>query len=106
MSALAHHIMLRLTDDRVIAPGPSARQLLARVVLEQSKDFGLVAFCGADTHLHILAHCDRQSAGRLAWRIEVALGKHPSLDVGFAPAHVKSVVDRRHLANAFFYILG
>ena len=34
MGDLGHHLMLRLEDDRVIAPGDSDRRILARTVLE------------------------------------------------------------------------
>lgn len=106
MNPIGQHIVLRLEDDRVIAPSPSSRRLLARVVLEEARDYGLLAFRGADTHLHLETVSDRSRAGRLAWRIQVALGWRLSLDVSFAPAHYKAVTDQRHLGNAFFYILG
>ena len=57
MPPLAHHLMLRLRDDRVIAATTAARRTLAGVVLGVGRELGLLAFSGADTHVHRLAAC-------------------------------------------------
>lgn len=105
MGYLGHHLMLRLEDDRVIAPGDSDRRILARAVLERDRRFGLLAFGAADTHLHALATCDRRDAGHLARRIALALQRKLSPGVPFAPTRVKPVTDQHHLANTFLYVL-
>jgi hypothetical protein len=103
---LGFHVMLRLRDDRVIATSTWMRRRLARVVLEQCADFGLLAFRAADTHLHLEVACARAAAGELARRIEIALGRCLRLGGPFAPAHVRAIESQRHLQNTFHYILG
>ena len=103
--AIAQHIVLRLADSRVVAPSSAARRLVARVVLEQGRGDGLLAFGLADTHQHLLVACSREAAGQLARRVEISLVRRLGLEVGFAPAHVEPVVDGRHLGRAFPYVL-
>ena len=57
--------MLRLRDDRVIAPTTAARRTLAGVVLGLGREPGLLAFSGADTHVHLLVACDRADSARI-----------------------------------------
>ena len=101
MPALAHHIMLKLRDRRVIAPTVEARRRLARSVLLRGDEFGLLAFRAADSHVHLLALCDREAAGEYGRRVELSL-RQPS---PFLPAHVKPIGDQRYLETCFDYIL-
>jgi hypothetical protein len=103
--ALGQHIVFRLADSRVIAPSPVERRLVARVVLELARHDELLSFGLADTHLHLLAACDRQQAGRLARRVESSLVQRLRLDVGFGPPYFEEVKDNRHLYHAFTYVL-
>jgi len=97
--------MLRLRDDRVVAPSVNALCTVARIVLRIGQDFRLIAFGTADSHIHIESMCDRPGAGELARRVELAIGRKLGLDVGFSPAHIKPIEDQRHLGNAFDYTL-
>ena len=101
MTALAHHLMLKLRDKRVIAPTRAARRRLARSVLDRADEFHVVAFRAADNHIHLLALCDRPAAGELARRVELSL-RQPS---PFLPAHIKGVGDQDYLYSCFRYIL-
>jgi len=102
---LGHHIRLRLLDDRVIARDDNERRLVARVVLRLGKDFGLLAFRCADTHLHMESTSDRPASGQLARRVEITLTQRLPHDVGFSTARIDPIVRQDHLYNAFDYIL-
>jgi hypothetical protein len=102
---LGHHIRLRLEDDRVIAPTADQRRLVARVVLDQSRRYNLLAISLADAHLHGEVVCDRQAAGRLSYGVEASLKQRLSLPVGFVQYDPEPIRDARHLRNTFRYIL-
>src|SRR5262245_5666905 len=104
--AIGYLLMLRLQDDRVIAPSPAERRLLARTVLRMTRRCFLLVFALVDTHVHLeVARCTREAAGELARRIELSLGRLLELPVGFERARVKTIVDQAHLAAAFRYTL-
>ena len=63
--AIAHHLMLRLVDSRVIAPTEASRLELARSVLTIGRDYDLLAFGAADTHAHLEAACSERDATSL-----------------------------------------
>ncbi|MCK6502246.1 hypothetical protein L6R53_02390 [Myxococcota bacterium] len=106
MPALAHQVILRLRDDRVIAPSVAARRALARAVAKAGQPFSLLVFRAADTHLHIVALCPAREAAELGRRAEIALVRALALPVGFNAAHVRPVNDQAHLRSLFFYVLG
>lgn len=54
MSSLGFHVILRLGDDRVIAPSLAERRRWARELCALAREFDVVAWKLADTHLHIL----------------------------------------------------
>ena len=103
--ALAHHLMLRLRDGRVLVRSVAERRQLARTVLASSAGESLLAFRAADSHLHVLVAGEAPPARGLAQRIESALKQRLRLPIGFAPVHVVPVVEQRHLAHAFWYVL-
>jgi hypothetical protein len=105
MSDLAQHVILRLRDDRVIAPDVAARRRLARAVLGRGRGRGLLCFRAADTHVHILALGERGAAAELARRIEIALALGLGHCVGFSQAYIRPVESQRHLLRAFWYVL-
>jgi hypothetical protein len=102
---IAFHLIFRLQNDQVIAASVEERRILARTVLECSRDSQLLAFSQADTHLHEVPACDREQAGRLAHSIETRLRWRLRLAVHFAPVYIKPIEDGRHLYNTFRYIL-
>ncbi len=103
---LGFHLSLRLADDRVIAPSAEARREVAAAVLKVGREAELLAFGLADTHLHLLAACDRGAAGRLAWRVELSVQARLRPKVGFDPPRWWPVRDQRHLGRAFPYVLS
>ncbi len=106
MQELAWHMMLRLDDDRVLAPSVHDRRLLARTVYRIADERGLLCFGAADTHLHLVVLCSRENAGRLAQQLGVALRAQLHIPVPFAPARIVEVRDQHHLRNVFHYVLG
>jgi hypothetical protein len=106
MSELAWHLMFRTDDDRVIAPSPAMRRILARTVYRVAEPYRLLVFGAADNHLHLVACCSRQEAGRLAQSLAAALRWRLSLPVPFAPVRMKAVEDQRHLHTVFHYCLS
>ncbi len=102
---LAHHVMLRLSDSRVLAPDAGARRALAASVLRLARPFGLLAFRAADTHLHVLAMVDRPAAGSLSRRVTNSLRRRLDHPVPFSPPHIVPVADQRHLGHTFWYVL-
>lgn len=105
MPALGQHMMLRLTDDRVIAPTVPLRRLLARVVLELGQAYGLLMFRCIDTHPHLAVLAARQQAGRFAQRLGSALVQRLRIGVPFSPTRYKPIMDQQHLYRLFYYVL-
>jgi hypothetical protein len=105
MAELGQHIILRLEDDRVIAPTAAARRILARAVLEVARPHCPLAFNGVDTHLHLETAGSGAQASELARRLKLSLVPRLGLEVGFAPARIKPILDQHHLRRTFAYIL-
>jgi hypothetical protein len=104
-AAIAHHVTMRLVDDRVVAPTTARRRQAAHVLMGRGRARGLIAFRIADTHLHALVVCPRDEAGAFARATEVGLHFVLGLPVAFEPARIRPVLDQRHLGNSFRYIL-
>jgi len=61
-------------------------------------------FCIVDEHVHVVARCDRERAGRLARAVSLAL--KPTADVGFRKqAYIGPVEERRHMQRLVTYVL-
>lgn len=73
MPSLGHHSRLHLQDNRVILHDVDQRREVARVVLEQGRQYGLLAFSLPDTHLHLVPQCGARAVSRLNQRIEASL---------------------------------
>lgn len=105
MSEIGYHIMLRLEDDRVIAPTEGARRQLARIVLERGRAYRLLGLGSADTHGHLLAACGRRAAGELVRRVKIGLTRRLAPGIDFAPTRFKPISDQHHLERALLYVL-
>lgn len=106
MSHLAQHIRTRLVDGRVIAKSPTDRRLALRTIFRLATSTELLAVSLVEAHLHLLAHCSRAAASKLAHRVEVGLKARLGLPVGFAMYPHEPVRDMRHLRYAFRYVLN
>lgn len=100
--SIATHVVLRLTDDRVVASDVGARRRLARVVQRVGGPRGLLVFRAADTHVHLLVQGD---STRFSQAVASALRQVLELPVGFAPARRTPVTTQSHLVNTLHYIL-
>jgi len=105
MPAIGQHVMLRLRDDRVIAPDVVTQRLLARAVLKRAVHLNLLAFRAADTHLHLLLELDESIARLRVGHLQSALTQVLARGTGFTQARLKAIENQRHLDRTFFYIL-
>jgi hypothetical protein len=96
-------VTLRLEDDRPIAATPSELRVVARAVLWQGEQRGLLAFGTADDHLHAELATDRASAGAFARYVEAALQWRLDLRARFERARIRPLHDQRHAYNTFHY---
>lgn len=106
MPDLGYHMMFRSDDDRVLAPSPDLRRVLARSVYRVAAGFPLAAFGAADNHLHLEVLGDRATAGRLAHRVGCSLHWSLGLTAELAPVRYKPLVDQGHKRSTFHYALN
>jgi hypothetical protein len=102
---LGYHIWLRLRDKRVIAPTVSLRREFVRLICQKASNAPLLAFCIADTHVHLEVILNRIASGKLVQVIEIAAKKKLGLKVGFSNPTFNVIKDQNHLKNTFKYIL-
>jgi hypothetical protein len=100
---LAHHVTMRLADERVIARDAESRRRFACIALHVARRFALIAFRCADNHNHLIAAEDERTSLELARRIEIATTLGLRLPVGFEPARARPIHDQWHLANGVRY---
>ncbi len=105
MEPLGYHIRSRLEDNRVIVHSDEQRRLVARVVLEQGRADGLLAFSLPDSHLHLEALCSGRAASRLNQRITASLKQRLNLPVSFVAYPHEPIGDQRYLFNTFRYLV-
>ena len=101
---IGYQLVLRATDDRVLCPDAARRRALARTTASVGLERGLLAFGAADTHLHVLAICDRPAAGKFAQALALALRPALRLPVGFDCTRITPIEDQHHLRSAFAYV--
>ncbi len=104
--ALGHHIIMRLEDDRVIAPDTASQRLLAKTVFRAARSFRLTVFRCADNHIHAQLAEQLARAMELARRIEIALSLVLGLDVPFQRARARPIANQWHFSSTFHYILN
>ncbi|NUP13447.1 MAG: hypothetical protein HOW73_46005 [Polyangiaceae bacterium] len=102
---IAHHLVLRLAGNRVIARTDGDLRAAAGAVLAQGRKRGLLAFRFADTHLHAVVTGTRAEAGAFARYVAAALHFRLALGAPFDRAHYEPIVTQQHLHRAFFYVL-
>jgi hypothetical protein len=104
MSELGHHLVLRLSDGRVLAPSAAERRCLTATIAGVGRRFGVIAWDGIDEHEHVIALVPRAQAGELARRTEHALRFRLSHGVPFAPARITPIRDQGHLQASLGYL--
>ncbi len=103
-SPLGWHLVLRLQDDRVLAPSVATRRRLARVLTALAQDFPLLVWRVVDTHLHVLGLLTEAEVAELVRRVRIAVAYvHPG--VPLLLGRRIPVQNQWHLAEAFAYVL-
>ncbi len=97
--------MLRLADDRVIAPDRAARRRIAARFARFGRAGGLLVFRVADTHIHLVAVGARATVTRMVRAVELGLRADLSLTVRWDQARYVPIRDQHHLERAFHYAL-
>ncbi|MFZ5475419.1 MAG: hypothetical protein ACOZNI_01480 [Myxococcota bacterium] len=105
MSALGFHVTIRTVDDSPIAPSDRDRRAVARVALAVGRAHGLFVFGVPDWHFHGGLVATRDSAGRFAQRLELALKAAVPTLAPLEPARIRPFRDGRHRANTVRYCL-
>lgn len=99
------HLVVALRNRAVLVRDRGSRLTLTRKVLDRGEAFDLIAFRGADTHLHFALGADDRGAREFARRVEISLQKTFRFGVTFGSAYTVPVESQRHLENLFWYIL-
>lgn len=104
-AAVGYHITMRLQDDHGVARSRDALRIASRLLVRHGDSRGLLAHRVADTHVHVLLQCDRETAGQFARVVESALQQVLKLPVPFERARIRPLQSPKHLANALRYVL-
>ena len=105
MSTLGFHLVLRLGDDRVIAPSRAQRRLWARRLCALSRTFPILAWKLADTHLHLLLVGDAATAVELVRRLRIWVSTALQPGVPLELQRRKPLAGQSHIEAAFHYVL-
>ena len=105
MPPLGHHSRFHLQDNRAILYDADQRRQVARIVLEQGRPYGLLAFSFPDTHAHLLPRCDARAANQLNQRIESSLKQRLNLPVSFVSYPPEPIRTQSQLYNTVRYVL-
>ncbi len=103
---LGHHLILRLGDDRVIAPSREARRRIARVLARLSCTLAVLGWKLADTHLHIVVLGGPEVADELVRRLRIWFTTVERPGVPLELQRRKPINSQSHLEAAFRYALG
>ena len=98
--------MLRLGDDRVIAPSPSERRRWARRLSELAAELPILCWKLADTHLHILVLGELALAQEVVRRLRIWVARTLAPGVPLEVQRTKPLAGQSHLEAAFHYVLG
>lgn len=102
VTPLGYHLVLRLGDDRVIAPSRALRRRWAREMAALARHFPVLAWKLADTHVHVVSLVEGTELVRRL-RIWVSRGLKPG--VPLEVQRHKPLAGQSHLVNAFHYAL-
>ena len=105
VNVLGHHVILRLGDDRVIAPSRAERRRWARRLCSLARDVPIVAWKLADTHLHLVVLTDRAGVDALVRRLRIWVTSALRPGVSLEVQRTKPLSGQSHLEAAFHYAL-
>lgn len=103
---LAWQLVLRLEDDRVLAPSRAARRKLARVMARLGDAFGVYVWCAADNHLHVGLFATLRQVREFARRLMITLANTFRHGSRFRRPRITPIHDQSHARNVLLYTLG
>lgn len=103
--ALAHHLVLRLVDGRVVLATPEERCDGYHRMLRIGGRFGLLFFHLGTDHIHAVLACPEADVARFAHAIECSITRGTGRAVGFGHYYSKRVTDQGHLRSLAAYVL-
>lgn len=96
------HLTLAGAQRQHLFPDATTRLAAVRTLVRIAGS-QLLLWCVVDDHVHVVASGDRRCVGRLAQRLQLALG---GVAVGvFGTTHFQEVAHRRHLVRLVGYVL-
>ncbi len=105
VSSFGFHLILRLGDDRVIAPSRVLRRRWASELCALAREFDVIAWKLADTHLHIVVLGTLTRAEELIRRLRIWVSAALRPGVPLEVQRTKPLAGQSHLESAFFYVL-
>ncbi|MFZ5476214.1 MAG: hypothetical protein ACOZNI_05510 [Myxococcota bacterium] len=103
---LGFHLILRLGDDRVIAPSHAERLRVARQLARYAREFPILAWKLADTHLHVVLLGDASVVDELVRRLRIWFTNAVRPGVPLEVQRKKPIRSQSHLEAAIRYALG
>lgn len=102
---LGYHVILRLDDDRVIAPSRAERRRIARKLAEMSRKMHILCWKLADTHLHIVV-LGKERPDELIRRLKIWFANAVRPGVPLEVQRNKPIRSQSHLESVFHYALS
>jgi hypothetical protein len=105
VSELGYHLVLRLGDDRVIAPSRATRRRIASKFADLSRTWPILCWKLADTHLHLLVLADADAVTELVRRVRIWFTNALALGAPLELQRRKPLSGQSHLESTFHYVL-
>jgi hypothetical protein len=105
VSAIAHHVVFRLQDDRVLAPSEAARRAWIRWFAAAAEALPILVWRLADTHGHVVVLGDLGVAEELVRRMRIWARLGAKLPVPIEVQRTKPILSQAYLESAFWYVL-
>lgn len=106
MEPIGWHVVLRCTDNRVIAPSVAERHQYVESTLQIGKKYGLFAYGLPHDHAHHGLICSRPRAGGFARDLSLSLTRLLPNTPKFEPARIRPINDAHHAATLINYMIG
>jgi len=101
---IAHHVIMRSSDDRTVAVDTRELRRAARSLAERDPELGLVAFGGGGSHFHAIVVGTVEAVAEYARRVAISLNLALRPGSRFARYTVEPIRTRSHLIHALRYV--